>query len=322
MHTDTIANIATILFFATIIAITWYIFIGQYTPLYTNDIDRENAKTIEAFNTSIEGFIQNNIISRSDNPDIIPNTSISLENLSMSDEDIASRINPEVITEMARQLETIDAADRHLARDQMSQYIANPDIVRNYRAKTEEMLTGLQQQIDKHSTEKRKQLERLNTYLLNLQEFIDADFVDRQRRRRITSIKSHNNGQELAVIPVNTTTGRINNGHYRISINGGCMKVPENNNYDVVPRNPDDAEQIFRLEMIYNDTNYRNALAPGFPQLSTLGKVHYPFAILRATSNSNCLRNHHGRLSVEPLREHEGQRWGVLEETKLPKCMN
>jgi len=299
MHTDYIGNIVIVLFFITIIAIIRHIFVDQYTST----------------NTNTEGFTENIKSANITNRQIIP---------LLTNEEIANRMSSEEIAEMARQLETIDAADRHQARDQLSHYIANPDIVRNYRTKTEEMLNGLQKQVDKHSVEKRKQLERLNTYLLNLQEFIADDFIDRQRRRRISSIKSHNNGQELALLPVTSTSnpGRINTGHYRVSINGGCMRVPENNNYEVVPRNPDDNDQVFRLEMIYNDTNYHNALAEGFPQLSSLGKIHYPFAILRATSNSNCLRNHHGRLSVEPLREHDGQRWGVLEETTLPKCMS
>lgn len=295
MDTFCINNLIIILFFIAIIGIIWHILIGQYHNNNTATSSYNNYKPNNIDYT--ENF-------EDGNKENLDNTS-------------------EILTKMAQQLETIDAADRHVASDQISHYIASPDIVRTYRTKTEEMLKGLQQQVDTHSIEKRKQLDRLNTYLINLQEFVDADFIDRQRQRKITAIKSHNNGQELAIIPTThpTNPGRVHNSHYLISINGGCIQVSENNNYEIVPRNPDNKDQKFKLEMIYNETSYRNAIAPGFTQLTSIGNVRYPFALLRATSNGNCLRNYHGRISVEPCREHEGQRWGIIEETMLPKCM-
>lgn len=283
-----LAHIITILFFATIIWLAYDIII------------RRNPYNI----TPIEGF--ENTYQRAGIPDDI----------------FAKQVSPALIDEMIQQLNNLDSADRHLARDQLNHYIPHPEIVRKYRETTESMLESLKKQVDAHSQDKRKQLDRLNSYLLNLQEYVDADFVDRQRRQRYTAIKSHNNGQELALIPVlDPNTNYVRSGLYRIQTNGGCVQVPQNNDYSITPLDTSNEDQIFRLVMIYNETSYRNAMASGFPQISNLGNVRYPFAIMRATSNGNCLRNHHGRLSVEPCREHEGQRWGVLEESQLPKCM-
>lgn len=289
----TLVNVATVLFFLAIIWIAYDVFIHnrpRYNPeAFTNEI------------TVASGTQQSNV----------------------PDELLAQNASPEIITEMARQLQTLDAADRHLARDQISHYVMHPDIVRKYRETTETMLENLKKQVDAHSQEKRKRLDRLNTYLLNLQEFVDADFLDRQRKLKITAIKSHNNGQELSLIPVSSSInkGQLRSGQYRVRVNGGCMQVAENNNYEVTPLDMNNKSQIFQLEMIFNETNYRNAMSKGYPQISDLGQVRYPFALLRAASNGNCLRNHHGRLSVEPCREHKGQRWAVLEESSLPKCM-
>ena len=292
MHNNAIINIATLLFFIAVIWIAYDVMI------------KRQCSTNEGFVTTTS---DGNTFVRS----------------GISDEVFAEQATPSIITEMAQQLESLDAADRHLARDQISHYITHPDVIKQYRDTTSTMLDGLKKQVDVHSQEKRKQLERLNTYLLNLQEFVDADFVDRQRRMKISAIKSHNNGQELALIPVPSTinNGQVRSNQFRIRVNGGCIKVQENNNYDIVPLSMDDPDQIFMLEMVYNETGYRNSMASGFTQLTNLGEVRYPFALLRATSNGNCLRNNHGRLSVEPCREHEGQRWGVLEESRLPKCM-
>lgn len=293
--TDTnmiVVNMSTILFFIVVIWILYDRLVLQHP---------QTSLSIH------EGFQENNATIRTGVPDEV----------------FAQQATSEIITEMAKQLDTLDAADRHLARDQLGHYVPHPDIIQQYRETTENMLDGLKKQVDVHTQEKRKQLDRLNTYLLNLQEFVEADFLDRQRQLKASAIKSHNNGQELALIPVSSTTnqGQLRSGKYRVRVNGGCIRVSENNNYDVVPLDMNDQEQIFHLEMIYNETGYRNSLAKGFPQVSNLGDVRYPFALLRASSNGNCLNNKHGRLSVEPCREHEGQRWAVLEESTLPKCM-
>lgn len=287
----TVANVATVLFFLAVIWLAYDILIRR-----PSNLQRQ-----------YEGFQQVDDVVRT----------------GVADEVFAQQATPEIITEMSRQLESLDAADRHLARDQISHYVAHPDIVRQYRKTTETMLNGLKKQVDGHSQEKRKQLDKLNTYLLNLQEFVDADFLDRQRRLKVAAVKSHNNGQELALIPVSSSTsqGQLRSGQYRVRVNGGYMRVPENNNYEVVPLDMNDQAQVFHLEMIYNETGYRNSLAKGFPQISDLGDVRYPFALLRSHTNGNCLRNNHGRISVEPCREHKGQRWAVLEESRLPKCM-
>lgn len=298
----TVANLATILFFLAVIWVAYDLLIcrSQRRHIGADTHPLEQTYTHEGFADS------------------------GTQNQSgISNELFAKQASPEIINEMAQQLNSIDAADRHLARDQLSHYIIHPDVITQYRETTETMLENLKKQVDAHSQEKRKQLERLNTYLLNLQEYVEADFLDRQRRQKIAAIKSHNNGQELALIPVSSrlNQGQVVNNRFRVRVNGGCMRVPENNNYEVVPLSMEDPDQLFKLEMIYNETGYRNALDKAFPQISDLGQVRYPFAILRATSNGNCLRNNHGRLSVEPCREHEGQRWAILEESQLPKCI-
>ena len=57
-----------------------------------------------------------------------------------------------------------------------------------------------------------------------------------------------------------------------------------------------------------------------FPQLSDLGKVNYPFTLVKSVMTDNCLKNTHGKLSLEPCREYEGQRWASSKvEYKCPK---
>ena len=69
---------------------------------------------------------------------------------------------------------------------------------------------------------------------------------------------------------------------------------------------------------IYNKTEYKNHLDKNSRRLINLGELKYPFALVKSESNNNCLKNFHGKLSVEPCVESNGQMWQPL--MKERKC--
>ncbi len=186
----------------------------------------------------------------------------------------------------------------------------NMELIHRYRDNANKLLGPIEETVKKDTAEKTVELNKLNAYVNSLNEYARRDFLNRMNTRDIQTIKSHNNGLELAV--AKTTSGTLPN--YQVRVNGGCLKVPFTNDVIVAPCNSSDPDQVFSLDNVFNEPGYRAKMDPAYPQLEDLGDVRYPFSVLRAKTNGNCLKNYHGSLSVEPCREYEGQRWAGSEK--------
>lgn len=186
----------------------------------------------------------------------------------------------------------------------------NMEIIKKYRDNVNGMLGPIEETVTKDTINKNAEIQKLNAYVDSLNEYAQRDFANRVSVRDLKTIKSHNNGLELSI----NKLGSGPNNNYQINVNGGCLKVPFTNDASVVPCNSDDPDQIFSLDNVFNEPEYRAKLDPAYAQLNDLGKVKYPFSILRTKSNGNCLKNFHANLSVEPCREYEGQRWAGSEK--------
>ena len=183
--------------------------------------------------------------------------------------------------------------------------IPNMELIHRYRDNANKLLGPIEESVKKDTADKEVEIGKLNAYVNSLNEYARRDFLNRMNTRNIQTIKSHNNGLEVAV--TKTTDGPAPN--YQVRVNGGCMKVPFTNDITVTPCNSADPDQVFSLDNVFNEPGYRAKMDPAYPQLEDIGDVRYPFSVLRAKSNGNCLKNFHGSLSVEPCREYEGQRW-------------
>ena len=188
--------------------------------------------------------------------------------------------------------------------------IPNMELIHRYRDNANKLLGPIEESVKIDTAEKEVELGKLNAYVNSLNEYARRDFLNRMNTRNIQAVKSHNNGLELAVTKI--TDGPAPN--YQVRVNGGCMKVPFTNDITVAPCNSADPDQVFSLDNVFNEPGYRAKMDPAYPQLENLGDVRYPFSVLRAKSNGNCLKNFHGSLSVEPCREYEGQRWAGTEK--------
>lgn len=184
------------------------------------------------------------------------------------------------------------------------------EIIKRYRASANGMLGPIEETVKKDVADKNIELEKLDEYVRSLNEYAQRDFMNRINLRDIRTVKSHNNGLELSVHKLRD--GPVND--YQIRVNNGCLKVPFTNDAAVVACNNNDPEQVFSLENVFNEPGYRAKMDAAYPQMDNLGDVRYPFSILRAKSNGNCVKNFHGNLSVEPCREYEGQRWGTSDK--------
>jgi hypothetical protein len=218
----------------------------------------------------------------------------------------------DINNEVKKQLDLINEFDFPKEADfQKSalQVMPNMDIIRRYRDNVTAMLGPIEETVKKDTASKNAEIEKLNTYAASLNEYARRDFMNRVTMRDLKTIKSHNNGLEIAINKLGS--GPINN--YQVRVNDGCLKVPYTNDAAVVPCNSSDPDQVFSLDNVFNEPGYRAKMDPAYPQLDNLGQVRYPFSVLRAKSNGNCLKNFHGSLSVEPCREYEGQRWAGSE---------
>jgi hypothetical protein len=121
------------------------------------------------------------------------------------------------------------------------------------------------------------------------------------------TIKSIQDGKNLSVLGTD-------NGSYLIAVNGGCLKVASNGSYDIAKCNPADKSQYFRLDKIYDDTQYDASLSMGLDKLEKTDNIRYPFSMVRSDNTDNCLKNNFGNVSVEPCVVSQGQRWKLLNE--------
>jgi len=226
----------------------------------------------------------------------------------------SNTLNKNINSEMAKQLDLIKTLSKS-PEFIITDYVPHYDIYNKYKVDTDKILDNQVNTVNKHTSQKDKDLIQLDDTIKSLKDFAQMDFLEKENTKEINVIKSHNNGTELNVELTNTVKDNpFSRRNYLVKMNDGCLKVEGNNNYNVVACNKEDKDQIFNLDHVYNDTSYKNKLDPAFSRLENLENVYYPFSLIKAKSNGNCLKQIHGKVSVEPCREYEGQRWGSLKK--------
>jgi hypothetical protein len=227
--------------------------------------------------------------------------------------DLDDTINKEMDKQILL-LKSLHNADK----SSIDSYIPHYDIRNRYSNNLTKILEAQKNTINIHTTQKKDELDKLDNTIKSLQDYAQIDFLKKENTKNIGIIKSHNNGTELSVELTNDITDNpFNRRNYLVKMNGGCLKVESNNNYNTVPCNKEDKDQLFNLEHVYNNTGYKNKLDPAFSRLTNIQDVYYPFSLVKANSNGNCLKQVHGKISVEPCREYEGQRWASLKNNKI-----
>jgi hypothetical protein len=225
----------------------------------------------------------------------------------------------EIIKELKNQELLVRKLGDTSVNEQDTAYLPQIDIMKRFSKSTTDMLGNLTIQVKDHTIKKDAELEMLKTRIRDMEIYAANDLVNAFEEHHVVKVKSHNNGLELGLIqpdkdvPSYLVQNISNLRNNETMAQPACLSVSAGNEYDFVPCNLDDPNQKFKLDYVYNDGQYKNKLAPGFPKLDNLGKVRYPFVYVKAASNDNCVKNSHGQLSVEPCREYVGQRWAPVE---------
>jgi hypothetical protein len=147
------------------------------------------------------------------------------------------------------------------------------------------------------------EIEKLNLIINDL----DNELIRRNLRKTLkqnySGIKSHNNGLELKIDPIDLN-------RYLIKMNGGCLGI-NGLDYDVYKCNKNDKSQHFRLENIFNDYAYKSqATHDNYVEGSK--NIKYPFVMAKSVSNNNCVSNNHNKLRIMPCDMVKSQRWNTL----------
>lgn len=223
-----------------------------------------------------------------------------------------SNLTPEDIIKGSRVLDVMDKQQKlitdlkeHRSASQLVKYLPHLDVINAYRQKSNQVLGTLKDQVNENTDDKNRMIDRMENNIASLMRYKNDRYMQELSNTDFKAIQSHNNGSKLSI-------NRIGFNVYQVQLNGGCLSVTPENNYAIAPCDPMDKRQHFRLEHIFNEMDYRNAMNKGYPQLENLGNVHYPFTLIKSKANDNCLKQFHGALTVEPCREYEGQRWAAL----------
>ena len=226
------------------------------------------------------------------------------------------KLQEKINQEMKKQVGVLKDIN-NVSQFKISEYVPHYDIYNKYVSDTGKILDSQVNTVKKHSDQKTTDLQQLDDTIKSLQDYAQVDFLKKENTKKIGVIKSHNNGKELSVELTNDVKDNpFSKRDYLVKMNNGCLKVEGNNNYNVVACNKEDKDQIFNIEHVYNDTGYKNKLDPAFSRLDNINKAHYPLSLVKAKSNDNCLKQVHGKVSIEPCREYEGQRWASLKKGK------
>jgi hypothetical protein len=132
--------------------------------------------------------------------------------------------------------------------------------------------------------------------------------IKRDMQNKINTLKSHNNGYDFSIIPVDTYSDK-----YLVRANEGCIGT-SNNNYNIYRCNKDDPSQQFELKRIYNEFAYgKNVGNQDF--IEDKHNIEYPFVMAKSVNNNNCITNNHGKVRVMPCNMLKSQRFEPLEKT-------
>ena len=228
---------------------------------------------------------------------------------------VLERFVGETVTqEMSGQLQKIQELGDKSIFEQINSYVPHFDVINTYKHNTDTYLSKLKSQIKKSTEQKNEDLDKLDNKLLRLSQYKDNEFLKQLKNVDYKSLKSHNNGLGLSI-------NRLGFNKYQVKANNGCVSVTPENDYNIVPCDINDKGQHFEFDHVFNETEYRNRMNKAFPQLGELGGVHYPFTLVKSKVTDNCLKNSHNRLSVEPCREYEGQRWASSKTHNVCKTL-
>lgn len=200
---------------------------------------------------------------------------------------------------------------KHRIYDNTIDYVPHLNIIQTYEENLVQHLDNKKNIINSNLDNKNKRLMDINHTLNDLEKHIKDDLDKTNKNNNYNIIKSYNNGQELSIL-------KNNFNDYMIKLNNGCLQVNHQNDYDVVPCNNNDKEQQFKINHIYNPNQLKGNIDKNFSSLSydEHKKLKYPFAFVKSKRNDNCIKNFHGKLSVEPCRESNGQMWQPLKRVK------
>jgi hypothetical protein len=147
----------------------------------------------------------------------------------------------------------------------------------------------------------------------------DINFINNQTKHmsvpqtNYNSIKSLQNGMNLSIQHINSNQTKQSN-KYLVKLNDGCLKTTPSGSYSVKPCDAADITQLFSSLPIY-DSNYYNSILEKGLDLNTVASTDsypYPFLVMKADNNGNCLQNNQGSVSIEPCGILKSQRWKGL----------
>ncbi len=219
----------------------------------------------------------------------------------------------DIEAEVNKQLELIQQINTHQPDTQSAPQFPHLEVIKNYENKASSMLTPQKALSESRKKQLGGELDRLDKVVKSLTKYVKDDITAQVTSKPINVLKSWNNGLELGVRRLDKTSSA-----YMVGVNGGCLSVTPENAAAVQPCNQADPNQIFDLNHVFNEVGYRSQLDPMYPRLSEIKGVKYPFGLLKARSNGNCVKNYHGQVSVEPCREYDGQRWAGLVSSQPP----
>ena len=212
---------------------------------------------------------------------------------------------------MEKNIKDIKSVIGHNTNLQSFDYIPHLAILDNYEANINKYLNEKQIEVNNHSDSKKEQINQLEHAIEDIRKQLIEKNIKDEFAKKYKVVKSYNNGQELSVL-------KKQFNDYMLLLNNGCLSVSRDNNYKVEACNSDDPNQSFKIQPIYNKTEYKNHLDKNSRRLINPGELKYPFVLVKSESNNNCLKNFHGKLSVEPCVESNGQMWQPL--MKERKC--
>lgn len=164
-----------------------------------------------------------------------------------------------------------------------------------------------------------KAIDKLSANVSDMETIVNNMGLDNLKNKYYNRIKSLNNGMEIGLIRspntvyYNERTGS-NSAAYLVTVNDGCLSVGATD-YDIYKCDDKNPKQLFNMEHILNPVSYGNNIDTSLPIDTTnnLGKLNYPFALMKSVNNGNCLTNTNGLLTVQPCYTFQDQRWFPLE---------
>lgn len=217
-------------------------------------------------------------------------------------ESFVSQDKKKIIDEIDKQLHILHSAGKTDVKTQQVDYMPHLDIINKYEGNSLKFLNTIKESVDNKTKTQQQDLEYIDNYIKSLSRYDENKRLQELSNADFKSIKSHNNGLTINM-------NKLGYNKYQLLVNDGCLEVSPENDYSIKKCDKTNKGQIFKLEHVFNENEYRNAMNKGFPQLSKLDNVHYPMTLVKSIVNDNCVKNYHNNITVEPCREYEGQRW-------------